>query len=364
MENPYYLISELLGEIENRRTQDVIRRRFGLVDGRAQTLQEIGDQYNITRERVRQIENGGIAYLTQSKILAKIKPIEDEMYDYFKQNGELRREQKAFDDLICLCLPASPKLQRGEPASQIEEMRRKNDAQPALCQAAINLILTLAESFERLPETDEFHPVWTINKNAIKKARKTVDSAAKYFDKQRQLLKEDELYNVVKKNIPDVSDKAVSSYIDASKLIDQNHFGQFGLVVWPEVSPRGVRDKAYLIFKKEGNPFHFSEITDLINQELPQSRPAYVQTVHNELIKDPRFVLIGRGIYALNEWGYEPGTVVDVIRGILKEKGPLSREEIIKSVMEKRLIKENTILINLQNKKIFRKLEDGRFALA
>ena len=116
--------------------------------------------------------------------------------------------------------------------------------------------------------------------------------------------------------------------------------------------------------KKEGRPFHFSEVTDLINQQLSSSRQAYVQTVHNELIKDPRFVLIGRGIYALGEWGYEPGTVIDVIFQILKKEGSMQKEEILKKVLAKRLIKENTILINLQNKKYFKKLEDGRFAVA
>jgi hypothetical protein len=116
--------------------------------------------------------------------------------------------------------------------------------------------------------------------------------------------------------------------------------------------------------KKEGHPFHFSEITGLINQQLPSVRQAYVQTVHNELIKDPRFVLIGRGIYALGEWGYEPGTVVDVISRILKKEGPLSKEDILKKVLAKRLIKENTVLINLQNKKSFKRLESGQFSIA
>ncbi len=249
-------------------------------------------------------------------------------------------------------------------ASQIEQLRQKGEAKElALCRSALNLILTLGQPFTRLAENDEFHPAWTINEDSLKKAKKAVDSAAKYFDKNHELLKDQELYGVIRKILPNISDKAAFSYIDVSKLIDQNHFGQFGLVNWPEISPRGVRDKAYLILKKEGRPFHFAEVTNLINQELPFGRPAYVQTVHNELIKDPRFVLIGRGIYALAEWGYESGTVADVIAQIFKERGPLSREEIVKNVLAKRLIKENTILINLQNKKLFKRLEDGRFSL-
>ncbi|OGZ33800.1 MAG: hypothetical protein A2Y98_02655 [Candidatus Portnoybacteria bacterium RBG_19FT_COMBO_36_7] len=353
MENPYVLVSELLEEINNRRTQDVIRRRFGLAGENPQTLQEIGEQYNITRERVRQIEKNGLDHLTQSKIQLKLKPLEDEIFSYFKDYGDLRREEKAFDDLVCFCIPA------GRPAQM-----QKDDNEYALCRAALNLILTLSRPFERMPEDDQFHPAWTINKNSVKTAKKAVDSAMKFFNKNHEPLKDAELYGIIKKNLPNVSDKAVLSYIDASKQINQNDFGQFGPSEWPEISPRGVRDKAYLILKKEGRPFHFSEVTDLINQQLSSSRQAYVQTVHNELIKDPRFVLIGRGIYALGEWGYEPGTVIDVIFQILKKEGSMQKEEILKKVLAKRLIKENTILINLQNKKYFKKLEDGRFAVA
>jgi hypothetical protein len=352
MENPYNLVSELLEEINNKRTRDVIARRFGLVGENPQTLQEIGDQYNITRERVRQIEKNGLDHLGQSKFQSKLKPLEDQIFDYFKDYGELRREDKTFDDLVCYCVPAS----------KLAELQ-KNDQELALCRAALNLILTLGVPFQRLPETDEFHPAWTTNKNSLKTAKKTVDSAIKFFSKNRQLLKDTELYQIIKKTLPGISDKAALSYIDASKLINENNFGQFGPADWPEISPRGVRDKAYLILKKEGRPYHFSEVTDLINKELAGSRQAYVQTVHNELIKDPRFVLIGRGIYALGEWGYEPGTVVDVISQVLKKEGPLAKEDIIKEVLAKRLIKENTILINLQNKKYFKKLEDGRFAI-
>jgi len=353
MDNPYSLITQLLEDIQNQRMRDVIARRFGLLDGSQRTLQEIGDQYNITRERVRQIEKNGLDYLASAKIQEKLSPLYDEISDYLKQHGEVRRESTLMDEMVCYCFPSS----------EIEAMRSKKDLNLDLCRAALNLILTLGKPFNRYMENEDFYSHWALGKNSVVTAKKTVDSATKFLKQNKQVINADQLYQAIKKDIAGVSDKAVFSYVDASKLIEKNPFGELGLIMWPEISPRGVRDKAYLILKKEGKPFHFAEITNLINQHLPQSRPAYVQTVHNELIKDPRFVLIGRGIYALNEWGYEPGTVVDVIKTVLKEKGPLGKDEIIKNVLAKRLIKENTILINLQNKKYFKKLEDGRFFL-
>ena len=86
------------------------------------------------------------------------------------------------------------------------------------------------------------------------------------------------------------------------------------------------------------------------------------QTVHNELIKDPRFVLVGRGLYALKEWGYEEGQVKDVILKILKEaRKPLPKEEILAGVLKQRMVKENTVLLNLNNKKYFLKTPEGKY---
>jgi len=90
-----------------------------------------------------------------------------------------------------------------------------------------------------------------------------------------------------------------------------------------------------------------------------------VQAIHNELIKDPRFVLIGRGIYALSSWGYKKGTISDTIKSILeKSETPLTREEIVKQVLKVRKVKETTILLNLQNKALFKKIGKNSYTLA
>jgi hypothetical protein len=78
--------------------------------------------------------------------------------------------------------------------------------------------------------------------------------------------------------------------------------------------------------------------------------------VHNELIKDSRFVLIGRGIYAMREWGYQEGTIKNVIKDILsKSEKPLGKEEILEKVMKIRKVKKATVMINLNNKREFAK---------
>jgi hypothetical protein len=81
------------------------------------------------------------------------------------------------------------------------------------------------------------------------------------------------------------------------------------------------------------------------------------------LSKTPRFVLVGRGIYALSEWGYKTGVVRDVIKEMIKKNGPMSKEDIIDQVMKERYLKKNTILVNLQNTKYFKKNKSGLYTI-
>lgn len=359
MVNPYQTILEVVGgSLDNERTKDIILRRFGLVDGRRQTLEEIGQEYGITRERVRQIESNGLKSLSGPKIVNHLKPSLDFVKDHLADHGHLKREERLLQDLACVCYPL------------VKNDNGNTDSNPDIggedlsnCQSAFYLILVLGQPFMREKENDKLHAFWTIEKKSIAAAKNIIDSLVKLFSKNPQVVAFEDLHDLIKEKNSDLSEKAAFSYIDISKEIGVNKFGQYGLSHWPEIAPKGVRDKAYLILKKYHKPLHFTEITQLINENDLDGKVAQVETVHNELIKDARFVLVGRGIYALSEWGYDAGTVVDVIVGLLKESGPLSREEIIEKVLGKRMIKENTVLVNLQNRKYFVKSDGGGYAL-
>lgn len=336
--------AEILEAITNPRIKDIISRRFGLNGQPVETLEAIGQdhKYGITRERVRQIEENGLKILTQPKLMSAMRPVFLLLQDYLLEHGGLRREEKIFADLVDC---GSPRGVAGDSGS-------------------ILLFLNLSPHFVRIGQTEKFHPIWLINKNSFKKAVKVIEYLTDYFNANNNLANQAELLKLAKKKDINLNEKTLTSFIDASKYLTSNHFGEFGLAHWPQINPKGVRDKAFMIFKKEKRPLHFTEVTNLINQESFDAKRAHIQTVHNELIKDGRFILVGRGIYALNEWGYEPGTVIEVISGLLKSRGPLTKEQIVAQVMEKRMIKENTILINLQNRKLFKRTEEGKYLLA
>ena len=166
-------------------------------------------------------------------------------------------------------------------------------------------------------------------------------------------------------NHQELEDKVILNYLELTIEIEKNVFGQWGLAVWKEVKPKDVGDKAYLVMKHHKKPEHYSEITEMINKAKFDDRTAYKETVHNELIKDSRFILIGRGIYALSEWGYKPGVVSEVIAEILKQSAqPVAKDKIIEEVLKRRMVKKNTILVGLSNKRLFKKVGRNSYALA
>ncbi|MCD6177859.1 hypothetical protein J7K03_01190 [bacterium] len=322
------------------RVRDVIKRRFGLEKATRETLESIGRSYGVCRERIRQIEQSGIA-LIKKEIK---KPIYQRIFRYFnsylKKEGGLKRE-----DLLL---------------SQFSSSKVQNRAL---------FWLTLGESFFRFPETEDLYPLWTVNPKSVDLARQVINGFVEKFKKEKKLISEKEALMLFKNELKvseRVTSRALISYLEISKDIEKNYEGLFGLKHWPEVSPRGIKDKAYLALKKSGRPLHFAEVAKLISQLNigTSNKPVLPQTVHNELIRDPRFVLVGRGIYALREWGYVPGQVRDIIIKVLREENrPLSREEIIEKVLSQRLVKENTILLNLQNKDYFLRDSQGRYIL-
>ena len=136
----------------------------------------------------------------------------------------------------------------------------------------------------------------------------------------------------------------------------------WGLAKWPTVNPKNIRDKIYVVLQEKGKPMHFSDIADTIKDSDFKRKDVTKQAIHNELIKDKRFVLIGRGIYALSNWGFDQGTVADIIGNVLQNSNePLHRDEIVRRVLKSRQVKETTILLNLQSKPQFKRVAKATY---
>ena len=332
---PKQVSKRLLSNLQDR-SHDIITHRYGLTeDAQSKTLEAIGKKYGITRERVRQIENAALAAIRKS--------------DSFKS------EHKTFSELKDLMTNMGSLVHEDDFLAAISKDKA--------IQNHIHFYLVLGNEFKKLKEDDNFAARWTIDENLSGVVHEAIHSVYKGLN-DKELLTENDLVNRFLKELKDVADQYKNEeiarrWLSVSKKIGKNPLGEWGPADSQNIKTRGIKDYAFLMMRKHGSPMHFREVAKAIVDTF--GRKTHVATTHNELIKDDRFVLVGRGYYALSEWGYKPGVVRDVIKDILKKEGPLNKEEVIDRVLKERFLKKNTILVNLQNPKYFKKLEDGRY---
>ena len=331
-------IEDILRVIEQEREREIITRRFGLFE-RRETLEQIGELLGITRERVRQLEK---AILIRLKIAAdegKIPAIHDVerlIIRDLSENGRVARVQ----DLAARLVTTTPSAQTKAHVAFIGELSPK-------------LIV--------INENDNYYlGVGIAEYGDEKKVRASVDDIVKTIKKHGEPVGIEQLHDMLSYENPN----QVRALASLSKLLASLK-DVWGLVKWPTVNPKNIRDKIYVILADGGKPLHFSDIAKTIKQSDFKRKDVTTQAIHNELIKDKRFVLIGRGIYALDEWGYSKGTVSDIITKVLKKAGePLHRDEIVKRVLKSRQVKETTILLNLQSKSEFKRVAKATYTLS
>lgn len=317
------------------KVKDVFARRFGVKTNTPETLEAIGKTFGITRERVRQIEEAGFNHIRKNH-KDQLNTVLAEMEDYFNEHGGFKKE-----DIV------------------LEELGGKK-AKPYIL-----FLLTLGEQFSRVCEKKDYHYFWSNLPSAQAKIKETLGSLVSEMKKVGKPIAVKSFYSAVASKLQ-LSEKAATSCLEVSKRILPSPEGDLGLIEWPEIKPRGVKDKAFLVFKKHQKPLHFTHVASLIDElgDSPANKQTYPQTVHNELIKDARFVLVGRGTYALTEWGYVEGTIKDVITKVLKENnGPIHKDKLVDKVLAQRLVAKNTVLMNLNNKDHFEKDDSERYFL-
>ena len=233
-------------------------------------------------------------------------------------------------------------------------------------QNHVHFLLVLGDLFTKHKEDDDFAHRWSVDKETSDKVHESLRNLYATLD-DNQLIEESKMIEMFLTHLKEVSEEykneeILKRWLSLSKRIGKNPLGEWGVASSPNVSARGVRDYAFLVLRKHGSPMHFTEVAKAIGEHF--DKRAHVATTHNELIKDKRFVLVGRGLYALSEWGYSTGVVRDVIADIIKKHGPLTKDEVVERVMRERYVKPNTILVNLQNPKFFKKSKESKYSIA
>lgn len=327
----------VLDTIEREREREIVSRRFGLFD-RKETLEQIGELLGITRERVRQLEKAVVARLKAQADNGQL-PGMNEVQETLKQTIEKLGKVARIQDVSA-------------------ELSKENDR---LDQARIAFLAQLCPELSVVEDNDHYHHA--VGLSAVHDEKKIKDHVGVIIDAVKKIGEPTTIDTIAQKagHTDTEHTRALASI--SKQLATLNN--RWGLMKWPMVNPKNIRDKIYVILKEQGKHMHFNEIADAIKDSEFKRKDVTTQAIHNELIKDKRFVLIGRGIYALKEWGYEKGTVADIISEVLRKAGePLHRDEIVKRVLKSRYVKETTILLNLQGKPQFKRVAKATYELA
>lgn len=332
------VIQSILSTIERPREADIITRRYGL-DGERETLEQVGETLNITRERVRQIEKATLIRIKLSLDDGKNPLFNDIEMDIVKALHEMGRAAKV-DNLA---------------------VKLTGDSSSKTC-ATLTLLAELSSKMLLTSENDRYYAAIILtSERDDREIRKEIDAIVKTLREHGKPVTLDELYRLVGGNYEHPSE--VGAIASISKQITSLR-DMWGLTKWPSVNPRNIRDKIYVVLKENGQPMHFSEIARQVKSQNFHRNNVTEQAIHNELIKDDRFVLIGRGIYALAENGYKKGSITDVITELLRQNGPMYRDDIVREVLKSRQVRETTILLNLQSKPQFKRVAKNQYALA
>lgn len=328
---------DVLAQIPQEREKEIISRRFGLY-GSKETLEQIGDMLGITRERVRQLEK---AILVRLRLLVA--------------DGGIPSASAA-EKMVTSHLS---EMGRAAPLHNLAKHVLGRDVTDSE-RSHVAFIAELNPSINIITENDDYyHSAIIGTPNDEKNIKKQVEEIVKAIKQHGQPVTAEELHKTLNYEHP----SNIAALASISKKLAHLR-GLWGLIKWPLVNPKTIRDKIFVILDSNGQPMHFSDIAKAIKDSDFKRKDVTIQAIHNELIKDKRFVLIGRGIYALESWGYARGTVADIITSVLREAGePLHRDEIVKRVLDKRQVKETTILLNLQAKPQFQRSAKATYIL-
>lgn len=342
-QNAQKIVQDLL-ILLSQKEKHVIKRRFNLDNTYRATLEEIGKHFNVTRERIRQIEKNALTKLQRNVGNTELHQINEFIKELLKEKGGIMTEDNLFASLISIL--------------------NKNDVE--VNRNAINLSLTLDKDLQRIANTINYYPYIKFSDVKDSSVKQITSKTIDILNKKTDILANSKIFDDLKKHFKELDAsklQQVISLFTLDKRLKPVENG-IGLATWRHINPKTLRDKIYFVLNKNKKPLHFIDIVNKITELKFDNKRINLQAVHNELIRHDQFVLIGRGIYALKEWGYREGTVADIIGDILKDGKTKSQEAIINEVLKQRQVKKITIILNLKNKPQFERIGREQYKLA
>lgn len=314
----YETIDELLSDL-NSREADVIKKRFG-INSKPLSLEKIGKEYGITRERVRQIEDKALKKISHKSL--QLAFFEKTLYPIINDLlGDLKIKREIF-------------------------IYRKLNEIYDIKEEEMNILRFFFNIFEKIYYKEEnrlFNSFLSTQKHFFEKGLKILNHLYNRLEKNKDtILKEEDVLKILLNEIkihwniqPSVEE--ILEFLKISKVIKRNPLNEYGHFKHPRITPVLLKNKIKIIFEIEKRPLHFNEIhqkllelSEIEDELLPFVwKKRYTNhSIHNALLENDDFVKYGRGKYVLREWGYEEGHIIALMRKILEERKEVDVDEL------------------------------------
>lgn len=314
-------------EVLSEREKDVVLRRFSLQGREKETLDRIGRSYDVTRERVRQIEVEAMKKLSVLYSDPNLKVLHALAWGILEKNGRIMEEDRLISEMI-----------KSFASTSIVDM------------PGIKLSLQMSPHMLKKDRNQFFRSFWRTSEIRLPEIKNCARQLKKALKAQKEVMSVSELQNAVLTEMQDIAPSVLRIDFEFKETPQG-----WGLSKWRDINPRSIRDKIMVTLRKHGKPMHFRDVVKHVTEDFPSRKTVTSQAIHNELIRQDGFPLVGRGLYGLQEWGMASGTVADLLVEVFEDADgrPLGRKEIIEKVLEKREIRLGTISLNLQKYECF-----------
>lgn len=311
--------------------------RYALDGGKKRTLQEIADEYSLTRERIRQVQNNALVKLRKGPCTDLLVPVLEHLEGALRSCGGIALE----GNLYKLC-----------------------DVTEKVDQNYIHLLLTLGGAFCQSPGMDDTEEYWYIEEGHKKAVDGMINDIHKELAKRKRVFSREDLaefFAALEKKHGKI-ELSHDDLMSISRRVGRNPHGEWGQKHDPEVSLNRLSGYIRLVLREAaGEPLSFGEVAKRVSAMKGSS--CHEGSCHNELVRQKEFILVGRGLYVLEGMGYRSGTVTDIAVALIKEHGPMKMAELIERVKKERFVKDQSIVQALLNKKVFTKDAEKRYFL-
>jgi len=342
------LIAQLFDKCGNDKAKDIIKRRYGLVNGERQTLEEIGEHYKVTRERIRQIQVKALKRMRHPTSLA-VKPLINLIEVVIFQNGGLLSAEEA-DRII-------PKALGGisEDGSSVLDLVCDLRGIQSCKIGDIPIYSPLLNGVSLCKLSEKI--IVLIKKESLGIDVSSIVRQIKLFGKIT-----DERFNpqdfVLKycKTDPRIEEIGLASA--EVEVIFRHYTSGFAKKGWVDLMVR--------VLEEEQMPLHFTEITNKVNDLMSNTRRQLdVRRAHSVLIESEAFAHSGiHGTYGLTSWGLRKDTTPELVEECLRKAGfPLHWKQIYNYVSKYKDSKQESITSVLETNRMFKKIESGIYGL-